>query len=137
MCNPRRVLIRLAETVRQEWQRTVESHVIEQTEISAQATLETQVDLAAELGDIALHELRGLLAEGYGGWRADGAAYAMALEHGICLRYDPDHGRLEVLARLSETIATAGAASGTFSGTIDAQVEGEGEGHYYDGQRGG
>ena len=137
MCNPRRVLIRLAETVRQEWQRTVEAHVTEQTEIRAQATLETQVDLAAELGDVALQELRSLLAEGYGGWLADGVAYTLALENGISLRYHPDSGRLEVQARLSETVAAAARAGGTFSGTVEAQVEVEGVGRYYDDAWGG
>lgn len=132
MCNPRRVVIRLAENVREAWQRTIEAHVTEQTEISAQATLATQVDLAAELGDIALQELRGLLAEGFGGWQADGPAYTLALEHGISLRYQPEQGRLEVQARLRETVEAAARSSGTFSGTVEAQIEVEGVGRYYD-----
>ena len=137
MCNPRRVLVRLAQQVREEWSRSVEARVAERTEISAQATLETQVDLAAELGEVALQELRGLLAEGYGGWQADGSAFTLALENGIGLRYHPDDGRLEVQARLSETVEAAAEARGTFSGSVDAQVEVEGVGRYYDDAWGG
>jgi bacterioferritin (cytochrome b1) len=137
MCNPRRVIIRLAETVREEWQRTIAASVIEQTEVHAEAVLETQVDLAAELGEVALQELRGLLAEGYGGWQADGAIYTLALENGIGLRYTPETGHLEVRARLSETVQAAAEAGGTFSGTLDAQVEVEGVGRYYDDEWGG
>ena len=137
MCNPRRVLVRLAQLVREEWSRTVEARVAEQTEISAQATLETQIDLATELGDVALQELRGLLSEGYGGWQPDGSAYTLALENGISLRYQPESGRLEVQARLSETVEAAGEASGTFSGSVDTQVEVEGKGIWYDDEWGG
>lgn len=137
MCNPRRVLVRLAQVVREEWSRTVQARVAERTEISAQATLETQIDLAAELGDVALQELRGLLAEGYGGWQADGPAYTLALENGISLRYSPESGRLEVQARLSETVEAAAEASGSYSGTIDTEVEVEGVGRYYDDGWGG
>lgn len=137
MCNPRRVLIRLAELVREEWQRTIEAHVTAQTEISAQATLATQIDLAVELGDIALQELRRLLTEGFGGWQADGTAYTLALEHGIRLRYQPERGQLAVHAHLSETVQSAASTSGTFSGTIEAEIEVEGVGRYYDDGWGG
>jgi hypothetical protein len=137
MCNPRRILIRLAQAIREEWSNTIEEFVTEQTEISAQAALETQIDLADELGEVALIELRALLAEGYGGWQPDGAAYTLALDSGITLRYTPDTGRLQVLARLSETIRAAASASGTVSGTVEGQVEVEGVGRYYDDGWGG
>jgi hypothetical protein len=137
MCNPRRVLVRLAQEVREEWSRTVDAHVTEQTEIAAQATLETQIDLAAELGDIALHELRALLQEGYGGWQAAADAFTLDLENGITLRYTPETGRLEVLARLNETVEAAASASGSASGLAEGNVEVEGVGRYYDDGYGG
>jgi len=131
------VIIRLAETVHEEWQRAAAARVTEQTEVHAESVLETQVDLAAELGEVALQELRNLLAEGYGGWQADGASYTLALENGVGLRYAPDTGRLEMRARLSETVQAAAEVSGTFSGALDAQVEVEGIGRYYDDAWGG
>lgn len=137
MCNPRRVVVRLAETVRQAWQRTIEAHVTEQTEIRAHATLETQIDLAAELGDIALQELLRLLGEGFGGWYADGDTFTLPLEHGISLHYVPAGRRLEVRAQLSETVQAAATSRGTYSGTLDTQVEVEGVGRYYDDDWGG
>jgi hypothetical protein len=137
MCNPRRVLVRLAQEVREEWSRTVDAQVTERTEIAAQATLETQVDLAAELGEIALHELRALLTEGFGGWQADGDAFTLALEHGITLRYTPETGQLQVVARLSETVEAAATASGSASGVVTGNVEVEGVGRYYDDGWGG
>ncbi|PDW01948.1 hypothetical protein [Candidatus Viridilinea mediisalina] len=132
MCNPRRVIVTLAETVREEWQRTIEARVTAATEVSAQATLETQIDLGDELGPIALEELRLLLNEGFGGWQAaDAASYTLTLEHGITLRYRPDAGHLEVQARLSETVEAAAVAQGAFQGTLDTEIAVEGEGRYY------
>lgn len=137
MCNPRRVMVRLAQDIREEWSRTVDAQVVEQTEVAAQATLETQIDLAAELGDIALHELRALLADGYGGWQEAEDGYTLELEHGITLLYTPDTGRLEILARLSETVEAAASASGSASGLVEGNVEVEGVGRYYDDGYGG
>jgi hypothetical protein len=137
MCNPRRVVIKLAQAVREQWQRKVSALVEERTEIEAQATIETQVDLAAELGAVALDELRALLAEGYAGWRADGPAFTLALDHGIVLRYSPGDGRLQIQARLHETIAAAASASQEASGTVEGVVEVEGVGRYYDDGWGG
>lgn len=137
MCNPRRVVIELAEAVRQEWSRTVQARVTEQAQISAEATLETQVDLAAELGEVALEELRALLAEGFGGWQADGDEHTLALENGIGLRYHPGSGRLQVVARLSETVEAAASASGAASGVAEGSVTAQGVGRYYDDAWGG
>lgn len=132
MCNPRRVLVRLAQLVREEWSRTVDARITEQTELSAEATLETRIDLAAELGDVALQELHRLLGEGYGGWHIDGDTYRLALAHGIALRYHPDSGRLQVQAHLSETIAVAANASAAATGVAEGAVEVEGVGVWYD-----
>lgn len=137
MCNPRRVIIRLAQAIREEWSDTIEAHITEQAEISAQASLETRVDLAADLGDIVLYELRALLAEGYGGWQPAGDDYTLTLDSGITLRYAPDSGHLRVLARLSETVQATASARGTAGGIVAGQVEAEGEGRYYDDGWGG
>ncbi|NJP07683.1 MAG: hypothetical protein HC837_19725 [Chloroflexaceae bacterium] len=137
MCNPRRVIIKLHQAVREEWSRTVEAHVAEQTEIEASMMLETQIDLAAELGEVALQELRTLLAEGYGGWQADASAYRLELNHGISLRYHPDTGRLQVAAQLHETVEAAASASNLASGMIEGTVEAKGSGRYYDDGWGG
>jgi hypothetical protein len=130
-------MVRLAQEVREEWSRTVEAQITEQTEVTAQATLETRIDLADELGDIALQELRALLAEGYGGWQADGAAFTLALDSGITLRYTPDSGHLQVVARLSETLEAAASATGAAGGTVAGNVAVEGVGRYYDDGWGG
>jgi hypothetical protein len=137
MCNPRRVVIKLDQAIREEWSRRVEASAAEETEIAAEATLETQVDLAAELGDIALEELQALLAEGYGNWQADGDAFTLTLENGIRLRYTPTSGTLQVFARLSETVAAAASASDIASGTVEGVVEAEGVGRYYEDGFGG
>jgi hypothetical protein len=131
------VIITLAQAVREEWSRTVEARVTEQTEIEATATLETQIDLAAELGELALVELRALLAEGFGGWRPDDQDYTLALDNGVALRYTPQSGRLQVVARLNETVAAAASAAGAAGGTVEGSVEVEGEGRYYDDGWGG
>jgi hypothetical protein len=131
MCNPRRVIIKLAQAVSEEWSRTVDAHAAEQTEIEARAMLETQVNLAEELGDIALQELRALLADGYSEWCPDGNAFALAMENGITLRYTPEKGILQVMASLNETVETAASASSSASGTVEGSIEVEGIGRYY------
>jgi hypothetical protein len=137
MCNPRRVVIKLDQAIREEWSHTVEAQVAEQTEIAAEATLETQVDLAAELGDIALEELQTLLAEGFGAWQPAGDAFTLDMGNGIVLRYTPTSGHLQVLARLSETVEAAASASGVASGVVEGMVEAEGHGRYYEDGWGG
>ncbi len=137
MCNPRRVLVQLAQEVREEWSRTVDAHVIEQADIAAEALLETQINLATELGTVALEELRALLVAGYGGWQADADAFTLTLENGITLRYIPETGQLRVLARLSETVEAAASASGSAAGLVEGNVEVEGVGRYYDDGYGG
>jgi hypothetical protein len=132
MCNPRRVIVKLAQTVREEWSRTVEAHSIEQTDIAAQATLATQVDLAAELGDIALQELRTLLHEGYGGWQPADDGFTLDLENGITLHYTPERGQLQVQAHLRETVEVAASASSETGGLVEGNVAVEGVGRYYD-----
>jgi hypothetical protein len=130
-------VVRLAQEVREEWSRTVEEHVTEQTEIAAQETLETYIDLTAELGDIALEEMRALLQDGYDEWQPDGNTYTRALENGISLRYTPDSGHLQVVARLSETVEAAASGSSAASGLVEGQVAVEGQGRYYDDEWGG
>lgn len=141
MCNPRRVVVRLAQDVREEWSRTVEERVVEQTDITAEEVLETRIDLGAELGMIALEELHTLLAEGYGGWLPDEAgdstSYLLHLDNGVLLRYRPADSVLQVVARLSETVEAAASGSSAASGLVEGAVEVEGQGRYYDDGWGG
>lgn len=138
MCNPRRVQVRVAQEVREEWSRTVEERVTEQTDIAAEEVLETRIDLSADLGDIVLDELHMLLQEGYGEWQAAADdAYTLSLENGIVLRYQPASGVLQVVARLSDTVQAAASATSTASGIVEGSVEVEGHGHYYDDGWGG
>lgn len=130
MCNPRRVRVRVAQMVREQWQQTVNALAEEQTDIEATAQLETQVNLAAELGDIALQELRTLLNEGYGGWQPDNDAFVLRLENGVLLRYDTASGQLQVVAKLHETVSAAANAAAEARGVISGKIEAEGIGSY-------
>jgi hypothetical protein len=122
----------VAQMVREQWQRTVNAVAEEQTDVEASAMLETQVSLQAELGDIALQEMRALLSEGYGGWQPDGDAFTLTLSNGVLLRYYPATGQLQVIARLHETVAAAANASIEASGVARGEVEAEGRGTYYE-----
>jgi hypothetical protein len=61
-----------------------------------QLVLETQLDLADELGNTAYAELNRLLVEGYDGWRITGSAFLLNVADGINLQYDPTKKRLQV-----------------------------------------
>ncbi len=140
MCNPRRVMIHLNETIEQAWRTTVQEVATREGEVQELARLAADIPLGAEMGDRPLEHFERLLrgeVEGYQPWQRDEAGDYRRELGDVTLVYQPGSHQLMVEARLSERISAGARASAEASGFTVGEVAVEAVGRYYDDGWGG
>ncbi len=140
MCNPRRVMIHLAQAIEEAWRATVEQAATAEGEVGELARITADIPLDAEMGERALHMLERILQgefEEYEPWeRDDEGNYRHDLGE-VILVYQPGGHQLVVEAALTETISAEVRASAEASGFTAGEVAVEAIGRYYDDGWGG
>lgn len=140
MCNPRRVMVHLTETIEEAWREIVTQIAQTEGQVQELARLTVDIPLNAEMGDIALAMMTRLMAgeyDDYDPWQQDEAGnFRRELEQ-VTLVYTPGSGQLMVEARLTELITAEAEAAAEAAGLTVGEVAVEAVGHYYDDGWGG
>jgi len=140
MCNPRKVMIHLARCIEGAWRRTVEQAATESGEVNELGRIDAEIPLDEEMGPVALEMLGQTLAEGFEGfdpWDRDSLGYYRRDLGDVALVFNPETGRLNVEARLTELISAEARAAVEASGFTVGDVAVEAMAQYYDDEWGG
>ena len=140
MCNPRRVMVHLTETVEAAWRETITRMAQAEGEVRELARLTADIPLDAEMGDLALammeRLMRGEYAE-YEAWAQDEDGNFRGQLEGVTLIYTPGSRQLVIEARLAEQISAAAEAAAEAAGFTVGEVAVEAVGRYYEDGWGG
>lgn len=140
MCNPRRVMIHLTESIAQAWRQTVEQAATARGEVAELARINAQVQLDAEMGEAALLMLERVLDgefAGFEAWERDSlGTYRRRLDE-VTLVYHPDTHQLTIEAQLTDLVTAEVRATAEASGFTVGEVAVEAVGRYYDDGWGG
>ena len=128
MCNPRRVMIHLAQCIEEAWRQTIEQAATASGEVAELARINAEVQLDEEMGDMALGMLERVLAgdfEGFEPWERDSLGHYHRELDGVMLIYNPEDYELTIEAQLTELVtaearATAEASGFTVGGSADS-----------------
>ncbi len=135
MCNPRRVMINLTQTIEQSWRTLIEQTAQVEGQVQELARIAADIPLDAEMGDLALQMLERILrgeVEGYDAWECDDNGNYRRDLGDIVLVYQPGSHQLLIEARLTELISAEAHATAETSGFTIGEVAVEAVARYYD-----
>jgi hypothetical protein len=140
MCNPRKVMIHLTRSIQEAWRQTVLGAATVSEEVTELASLNAEVRLDEEMGDMALQMLERVLAgefEGFDPWERDSLGqYRRELDE-VMLIYNPDNHQLTAEAQLTQLVTAEAQGTAEASGVRVQDVTIEAVGRYYDDGWGG
>ncbi len=140
MCNPRKVMIFLARKIEEQWRQTVrESHGCRQ-EVGEAAVMTVEINLEAEMGDLALAMFGRVLAgefAGFSAWEKDDAGNLVRQLDDVRLVYRPAEAVLQLEASRSRLVQAQASGEATASGRVDGTLAASAAGRYYDDGWGG
>ncbi|MGB1251011.1 MAG: hypothetical protein ACPG8W_10385 [Candidatus Promineifilaceae bacterium] len=140
MCNPRRVMVHLRESIEQAWRTTIEESAEMQVEVRERARVAADIPLDAEMGDLALQMMVRLMQgefDDYAAWDQDADGNYRRELDAVTLIYVPGTRQLLIETSLVEQVSVAAQASAEASGFTIGDVATEAVGHYYDDGWGG
>jgi len=140
MCNPRRVMINLKQTIEQSWRTLIEQTARVEGQVQELARITADIPLDAEMGDLALQMLERVLQgefEGFDAWERDNEGNYRHDLGDVILIYQPGSHQLLIEARLTELISAEAHGSAEASGFTVGEVAAEAVRHYYDDGWGG
>jgi len=135
MCNPRRVMINLTQTIEQSWRTLIEQTARVEKQVQELARIAADIPLDTEMGDLALQMLERVLQgefEGFDAWERDNTGnYHRDLDE-VVLIYQPGSHQLLIEARLTELISAEARSAVEATGITLVEVAVEAVGRYYD-----
>src|SRR5579864_4475737 len=135
MCNPRRVMINLTQTIEQSWRTLIEQTARTEGQVQELARISADIPLDAWMGDLALQMLERVLRGEFAGfdpWECDSdGSYRRDLGN-VVLVYRPGSRQLLIEARLTELISAEARGTAEASGITVGEVAVEAVGRYYD-----
>ncbi len=140
MCNPRKVMIHLARSIEGAWRRTVEQAASATGEVNELGRINAEITLDDEMGPAALEMLGQVLADGFDGfepWDRDSLGCYRRDLGDVTMVFNPETGRLNVEAGLTEMITAEARAGAEACGFTVGDVAAEAMGQYYDDGWGG
>ena len=135
MCNPRRVMINLTQTIEQSWRTLIEQTAHAEGQVQELARITADIPLDAEMGDLALQMLERVLRgefEGFDPWECDSEGNYRRDLGDVVLIYQPGSRQLLIEARLTELISAEARSTAEASGITIGEVAVEAVGKYYD-----
>lgn len=135
MCNPRRVMINLTQTIEQSWRTLIEQTARVEGQVQELARISADIPLDAEMGDLALQMLERVLQgdfEGFDAWERDNEGNYRRDLGDVVLIYQPGSHQLLIEARLTELISAEARSSVEATGMTVGEVAVEAVGRYYD-----
>ncbi len=109
MCNPRRVVVRVARQIVGQWQEAVEREREVTGQVEATSQIVAEIALAEELGDLALETLDQVLAGGFRDWQQTDDGYRLEVA-GVEMLYTPGTRDLRIQATAQDVVSAVGRA---------------------------
>ncbi len=134
MCNPRRVMVNLSQSIEQSWRALIEQTARAEGQVQELARISADISLGAELGDVALEMLERVLRgefEGFEPWERDNEGNYRYDLGDVVLIYQPGGHQLQIEARLTELISADARGTAEATGLTVGDVAVEAIGHYY------
>ena len=135
MCNPRKVMIHIAESLNRAWREAITASATRSGEVEQFAALTAEIELDRELGPAASEMLERVLAgefPDHPAWKRDDRGNFVKQLDQVELSYSPAAQKLTMTARLAE-MATAEVTKGAeICGVTTGTIAFEAIGHYYE-----
>lgn len=135
MCNPRKVMIHVAQRIEEAWQRQLTESVSLQEQVKAGGSLAINLELSREMGAPAMDALKQVLAEGGPGfspWEAgEDGCFRRRLE-AVELVFDPANQDLSLKLELEKLIDAEGRATAEVGGVAGGEIVFAAIGHFYE-----
>ncbi len=135
MCNPRKVMIHVNETIEAAWRQTLTEVAVATELLTEKAEISCAIDLAAEMGGAALDMLGRVIAgefPGFTAWEKDGYGNFYRDLDAIKLVYEPGRQQFVLQARLSEMISVEAQAAAEVCQESVGTIAFAAVGHFYD-----
>ena len=135
MCNPRKVMIHVNETIETAWRQLLTEKAAASELLTEQAEISCEIKLAEEMGTAALDVLEQVLAGEYSAvpaWEKDDEGNFYRDFAGITLVYDPLNRQFVLRARLQEMLSAEARAAAEICRVTTGTIAFEAVGHYYD-----
>ena len=135
MCNPRKVMIHVAQSIEEAWRKTIVECATVEDEIKQIASISANIELDREMGEAALEMLERVLAGDFPdheAWsRNEDGNFIKALED-ITLCYQPRTRQLTMTAHLNRMVTTEAETASEVCGVTSGEIAFEAIGHYYE-----
>ena len=135
MCNPRKVMIHVAQSIEEAWRKTIIECATAEGEVKQIASISAEIELDREMGDAALEMLERVLAGDFpdhAAWaRNEDGDFVKVLED-ITLCYQPRTRQLTMTADLSRMVSAEAEAATEICGVTSGEIAFEAIGHYYE-----
>ncbi len=135
MCNPRKVMIHVNETIETAWRQLLTEKASASEMLTEKAEISCEIKLAEAMGAAALDVLEQVLAGEFSAvpaWEKDEAGNFYRDFAGITLVYDPLKRQFVLRARLQEMLSAKAHAAAEICRVTTGTIAFEAVGHYYD-----
>ncbi|MCD6533743.1 MAG: hypothetical protein J7L25_06670 [Deltaproteobacteria bacterium] len=135
MCNPRKVMIHIAQSIEEAWKKTISESATVCEELKQIASISAEIELDREMGEAALEMLERVLTgdfPGHEAWsRNESGDFVKELED-ISLCYQPHTRQLTMTAHLSRMVNAEAEAAAEICGVTIGEIAFSAIGHYYE-----
>lgn len=135
MCNPRKVMIHVAQSIEEAWRKTISESIAVDEEVGQMAAIVANIELDQEMGEAALVMLERVLAgefPDHAPWsRNKNGDFIKELED-ITLCYQTRSRQLTMTAHLSRMASAEAEAAAELSGVTIGEIAFAAIGHYYE-----
>ena len=135
MCNPRKVMIHVAQSIEEAWKKTIRESAVVSAEIDQLASITANIELDQEMGVAALEMLEKVLAgefPDHTAWSRNREGDFIKELEDITLRYQPRKRQLTMTAHLSAMASAEASAASEICGTTIGEIAFDAVGHYYE-----
>ncbi len=135
MCNPRKVMIHVAQSIEEAWKKTIRESAAASEEVNQLASITAAVELDHEMGEAALEMLERVMTGDFPdheAWsRNTDGDFVKELED-ITLCYQPRSRQLTMTAQLSRMASAQAEAATEVCGVTVGEIAFDAIGHYYE-----
>ncbi len=135
MCNPRKVMIHVAQSIEKAWRKTISESAVASEKVGQLASISAAIELDQEMGDAAIEMLERVLAGDFPSHKAwsrnENGDFVKELE-GITLCYQTRSRQLTMTAHLSSMAKAEAETHAEICGVTTGEIAFDAIGHYYE-----
>ena len=135
MCNPRKVMIHVAQSIEEAWRKTISESAAAGEEVNQLASITANIELDREMGEAALAMLERVLAgefPDHEAWSHNEKGNFIKELDEITLCYQPHSRQLTMTAQLSRMASAEAETATKICGVTVGEIAFDAIGHYYE-----